>query len=334
MILFFLFVCILIYTLRKGKSIATLLSILYLLSLGAAYLWSPSVFFTNRLDYQNILFLLIFYTLLILAWDKFYINSSLQLSASDKELKLYGYSKYIGLLMLLINLYFFYILSNTVTDYSDFKNGGDAAFYKAQLPIRGLILTLFNWLSMMFLLILPYHFHFLSKGKKREAVIALLVSLNYVMVGMSSFSRSSMVIYILMYIILFIYFRKHIRLKFSSSILIPIVGVLLVVIFTLYSITINRFAGDNINVSEAFVSNDAIVDDAVVNAQLSYFSQWYNKSEIWLPKAENLETTHGARNFPLVATILSSLKITPHFPEYLDQNLWKQQGSDSASLGT
>ena len=178
MLLFVLFSLFFIVSLRKGASIATLLSMLFLLSLFAMYLWSPSRFFENHFDFFNILYLVLFYSLMVSAWDKFKLKKPIQLEAGEKELNLYNKFKYIGLIILLINIYFFYILSSSVVDFSAYKNQGESSYYQSLLPIHGLILTLFNWFSLIFLLFLPYHFYFLSKGNTKEAVISLIVVFN------------------------------------------------------------------------------------------------------------------------------------------------------------
>lgn len=332
MLLFILFSLFLILSLRKGASIATLLSVLYLFSLSALYLWSPSRFFQNHFTFFNLIYLVVFYTFMILAWDRYKLKRPIQLEAGEKELRIFEKSKYIGLIVLLINIYFFYILSSSVVDFSAYKNQGESSYYQSQLPIHGILLTLFNWFSLIFLLFLPYHFYFLSKGKTKQAVISLLISLNYVLVGLSGFSRSGMVAFILVYLILYLYFRKTIKIKATPKIVVPIMGIIFIIAVAFYSITMNRFGDDNIAVSESFVSNDPVIEDPIVNAQLSYFSQWYVKTDYWLPRSSNVELTHGSRSFPLAALILSVLRITEHFPEYLERDLNKQLGSDSASF--
>ena len=269
---------------------------------------------------------------MVLAWDKYKLKKPVSLEAGTKELKLYDNFKYIGIVMLLINIYFFYILSSSVVDFSAYKNQGESSYYQSQLPIHGYLLTLFNWFSLVFILFLPYHFYFLSKGNTKQAVISLIISLNYVLVGLSSFSRSGMVAFILVYLILYLYFKKSIKIKATPQIIIPVVGILFIIAMAFYSITMNRFGDDNIAVSESFVSNDPVIEDPIVNAQLSYFSQWYVKTDYWLPRSSNVELTHGSRSFPLAALVLSILRITEHFPEYLERDLERQLGSDSASF--
>ena len=87
-----------------------------------------------------------------------------------------------------------------VSDYSAFKNGGESTFYFQRLPIPGFLNMLVGYLSPLMIVLLPYHFYYLSKGFLKEGMLSLILSLNYILFGLVTFSRSTSATFILIYI--------------------------------------------------------------------------------------------------------------------------------------
>lgn len=240
--------------------------------------------------------------------------------------------KLIGLICFVINIATFILLQSIVTDFSSFKNGDEGEIILSQLPLGARIIASITQYSTLLILALPYHFYFLRSGNNKEAIFSLLLASNFMLSGLVSFSRSRMVMFLLVYSFLFIYFRRSFVKGLSHRMRLLLLISVAVSVGVFFSITSNRFAGDNIAVSERFMYHqDALVKNPVVTSQLSYFSQWYNKSNVWMPKFDG-DITNGSRTFPLVALYLSKAGLTPKYPDYLEIKLDQQFGDDTGSF--
>ncbi len=331
MVLFVLLFFLLLLSKKRGATIMTLLCGLYLISLFAALLLSPSQFFLADFTLVNYLYLIVFFSLFFLPWVGSSLKNPVVLHCTTKEYSYYKIMKLLGIFCFVFNIGVYILLASIVTDYSSFKNGDEGELILTQLPMGARMVAYVSQYSSLLILALPYHFYYLRRGDNQEAFWSLIISSNFVLSGLVSFSRSRMVIFILIYAVLFIYFRRSFINKLTRRmrflLLIFVVGVMGVFL----SITSNRFGGDNIGVSERFMYPDALVSDPVINSQLSYFSQWYNQSNIWLPTYQG-NITYGSRTFPLVALALSRAGLTPPYPDYLEKQLDQQFGTETGSF--
>lgn len=325
MILFAVILIIFFLSLRGGISLASIISCIYIISLIGMFLLSPSIFFDINFDISDTLYLIIFYTFLILPWSQYKVKRPTELKLTAFDLKVYKFYKYIGVVCFVTNLATFHILQGVVTDYSAFKNGGDNVGYLQYLPVPHMISLFISWFSRTYLFMLPYHFYYLKKGNIKESFVAFLLAGNYILVGMAGFSRSSTVSFILIYGVLFIYFSqmidKKILRKVSKYLLICVISVGTV----FYVITLNRFSGENEFVADAFVHSDGLIKDPVLNSQVSYLSQWYEKTSYWLPKYPETELTYGVRSGSLLYFTLLKLGINDAH-DRLPNELYKQFG--------
>lgn len=294
----------------------------------AQFLLSPSRFFNINFSFNDIVFLFVFYSLLILPWYKYKVNKPKLLICSKKELQFYYCYKYIGYFFLVINIIIIYLLSNLVTDYSAYKNAGDNVNFNDVLPIQGRLYFYYHWFSQTYLLMLPYHFYFLQKNETKEGLLAFVCSLNYVLTGFTSFSRSNVVAFVFVYAFLFFYFRKNLVIGMSKRTKIILLSFIIVIVFGFFNITMNRFAGDNINTSYSFMQDDRLIESPVLNSQLSYFSQWHYYTNKWVPCYDGSLLTNGSRGFPFIALMLSSFGLTDKYPDYMEEIAWQQFGND------
>lgn len=325
MTLFVVIIIIFCLSSKRGISIASIISCIYIISLIGMFFLSPSIFFRTNLNIFETLYLVAFYTFLILPWSQYKLKHATTLRLTAYDFKVYKFYKYIGLVCFVINLVIFYILQGMVTNYSEFKNGGDSVEYLQYIPVPHMVSLFISWFSRTYLFMLPYHFYYLSKGNIKESLIAFLLAGNYVLVGMAGFSRSSTVSFILIYGVLFLYFSrvidKKLLLKISKYLLICIVSVGSV----FYAITMNRFSGENEFVTDAFIYNDGLITDPVLNSQVSYLSQWYENTSYWLPKYPETEVTYGVRSNSLIYFILLKLGISDAH-DRLQSELYNQFG--------
>lgn len=310
----------------------TLISGLYMISLFAALLLSPSEFFLADFNIVNYLYLIIFFSLFFMPWAGCSLKQPVVLLCNKRAYSLYRVMKVIGIICFIINITVFILLQSIVTDFSSFKNGDEGEIILEQLPLGARIIASIAQYSSLLILTLPYHFYFLRSGNNKEAVWALIAASNFMLSGLVSFSRSRMVMFLLIYSFLFIYFRRSFVKGLSRRMRLLLMFSIVVSVGVFFSITSNRFAGDNIGVSERFMYHqDAMIKDPVVTSQLSYFSQWYNKSNVWMP-IYNGDITYGSRTFPLVALYLSKAGLTQKYPDYLERKLDQQFGDDTGSF--
>lgn len=316
---------------KKGNTIMTLLCVLYLTSLFAALLLSPTHFIVADFSLLNYLYLIIFFSLFFIPWVGCSLKKPIVLHCNVNEYSVYKLMKFLGIVCFVINIFVYIQLTRFVTDYSSFKNGEDGELILSQLPIGASLIAYVAQYSTLLILALPFHFYFLSRGNNKESVWSLVVASNFMISGLVFFSRSRMVMFFLVYSILYIYFRRSFIKGLSRRMRLLLMTSVIVLGGLFYSITYNRFAGDSISVSERFMYSDALINSPVVNSQLSYFSQWYNKSNIWLPEYHG-NITYGSRTFPLVAIALSRLGLTRPYPGYLERELDNQFGEDTRSF--
>lgn len=331
MILFLVVLVLFMLSKKRGTTIMTMLSGLYLTSLFAALLLSPSQFFLSDFTVVNYLYLIIFFSLFFLPWADCSVKKPVVLHCTTKDYSYYKIMKLLGIFCFVFNIGVYILLASIVTDYSSFKNGDDGEFILTQLPMGARLVAYISQYSSLLILALPYHFFFLQRGENKGAIWALIVASNFVLSGLVSFSRSRMVMFFLIYSILFIYFRRSFIKKLTRRMRLLLLSFVVVVIGVFFSITSNRFGGDNIGVSERFMYPDALVSHPVLNSQLSYFSQWYNQSNIWLPSYQG-DITNGSRTFPLVALVLSRVGLTQSYPDYLETKLEQQFGNETGSF--
>ncbi len=327
--LFILFIFLFFLSKQNGLSIASAIIGIYIISLVVMFFLSPSVFMCFNLGIFDLLYLSIFYALLVLPWRYMKISSPVDLQISNGDLRLYSIYKKLGFFCLIINLVIFIVLQSVVTDYSAFKNESETVDYLKYIPIPHILSLFVSWFSRSYLFILPFHFFFLKENNVKEAIITLVLSGNYILVGLAGFSRSSTVSYFIIYSILLLYFHKSIDkstiLKYSKYFIIAVVGLST----AFYGITMNRFAGEKEYVVNAFIHQDGLISDPLLNSQASYLSQWYAKTVKWLPQYSTTELTYGVRSLPLLFFILQKIGLSNANDLFLI-NIEKQFGSSDA----
>lgn len=305
-----MYLLILLFTLflifyNKKTSIFNYLLILYVSSLTGSYILSPSIFWESSKPFLPNLVIFISLLFIIFPWKRYKDFDQIRIQISQSDITLYKNLIFFGSLFLLINIIIIYFLGSSVTDYSTFKNDGDSSYFQSRLPIPHFLQLIVAYFSPFFIVLLPYHFVFLAKGMIKQSIASLIISFNFVLCGFSSFSRSSAVVYILIFIILFLYHRKSIpnyyikAYKFFSMI------ILLIIMVGLTIITLNRFAGDNSYSAELMIYSDTIISNPLIGSLLSYFSQWYFYGIKWIGNYE--ESLGGYMSFPLLNLIFGNI---------------------------
>lgn len=322
MILFVVLFFFFIYYCKKGRySITTYLLGYYIASLLGAFILSPSRFFAFNISFVNILYLIFSLLCIILCWRKFKIGEPIKISMSIHENHVFKWLMMVGTVLLMVNIVTVNYLNGVVTSYSEFKNGSDASFYFSSVPLPGFLLTFSAFISPVMLLALPYHFLYLVKGDLKKAIISFLISFNFVLIGLASFSRSNLVVYLIIYVFVYLLFKNQINPSIRKLFYITTSFFGTIIIGAIVIITINRFigeAGENLYSAEYFVRDDSLIKDPVAASQLSYFSEWY------LYAITNFETYDGEMLLNWSHPIFNILAEKLGFDQFSDANLQRR----------
>lgn len=307
MILLVVFLIILLVSFIKNRySVASVILLLYSLSLIGTYFLSPSGFMAKNLSFWGALFLIVSHLMLIIPWRNFKLTGAFSTNVSYNDLKRYKLLKKVGIVCFVLNVIVIGMLLTMVTDFSSFKNGDDSTYFYAQLPIPSIILLLMSYISPLMIMLIPYHFYFIKNNNTKEAFLSLLVSFNFVLTGLTVFSRSTAVTYALVFAVFFLFNRNGIPsriMRYYKLLTFIMVAVLAV---SLLIITLNRFAGENLYSAELMMYNDTILKDPVSASVLSYFSQWYIYATKWVD-LYNWNPTNGLLSLPLWNLIMSRI---------------------------
>jgi len=192
----------------------------------------------------------------------------------------------------------------TVTDYSEFKNGNASAeFFANKLPVNQYVYLLAVYLHSSAYFLIPFHFYFLLNKKYKYSLIALLFSLNIILQGMTVFSRSGFIAFFLCYIICLPFFYNKLEFKIKKRIRILLVTVFAVACSFFYLITENRFADTITYDSEIYKSK--YIKSPVVYSLLDYGTQWFQNSRD-LMAMYDFEILYGRLTFSFPELVLTT----------------------------
>lgn len=299
--------------LRKTKSVALLLLVLFLVSLFGACLINQDYEIKNIEDVINLIFLGTILTILVLPWKNFRNDTGIVVNCGKRmEKKIKNISTYLlltcGLSFIILLIGLFYTFSSVV-DYSAFKNAGEGYdFIKTQLPINSTIYFLSQYLSGGAYFLIPLHFYFLLKRNYRYSIFCFIFSLSLILSGLVVFSRSNFVLYVILYILYYFLFYKKIPSK-GRLFIKRTAFILLFFVITFFAIiTLNRFGEDSTDYTGtgAPIGNQDFVQNQVIYSLIDYFSQWYqNGMEVM--SLYDLKTREYKSSFPFLYTILDKL---------------------------
>lgn len=275
-------------------------------------------------DFFNLLYQIVILSLFILPW----LNINYKINIT--QLKEYRVKK-LAYAIISINVISFIIFTTatyyaftTVTEYSSFKNDGGSEYFYKSLPINGTFYLLALYLNATSFFLIPLHFYFLSERKLLLSILSLVLSFNVILEGLSNFSRSSFVLYIIVYIFClpFFYSKFDISTKRKIKISGTIFSILILIFFVL--ISINRFA-DYFMYGDAQYNN-SVIKNPIVYSMLDYLSQWYMNSGIVMSKY-NFETFSGELSSPFLLTLANKIGVINYNPDIIVDKLMAVWGS-------
>jgi len=214
-----------------------------------------------------------------------------------------------------------YYSFTTVSDYSSFRNvqGVSADFFKT-LPINYYLLLLATYLNYTAFFMLPLHFYYLVKRKYFYSILSLIFSLNIILEGIAIFSRSAMVLYLMLYLLYFIIFYTKIDIKRRSYILISALIILFFAGDVFARITTNRF--DDYTVETQF-----FVDNPQLYSVFDYIGQWYQNCNKVMSRY-SFTTLNGELSFPFILVIANNLHLINYEPSMIESTLYAIWGDN------
>lgn len=180
----------------------------------------------------------------------------------------------------------FALLVAGVIHVSEYKNGGDSDLRNSIFAnlVPSFFISISYILSSFGYLSLALHFYYLLKKNTKRAILHLVLSLTIVLVGIIGLSRSALVNYVIVYVIIFLFIspllsRKTLRKSFLS---ILVFGGVIGYVFS--TISEDRFG------ESFYIESKSLIDEKEypeLVSFLDYFSQW----EFFGPKL--MERYHG-----------------------------------------
>lgn len=288
------------------------------------------VFFINA-DYPldslfgvfNLFITIIILTMIILPWAKV---KSIRVVNCFNEQKLLRLTKFLIGVSILPFIVFSIVATFVilyVDDINAFKYGeGEAIEFYYSLPINTKLIILANYLFNFSYFLIPLHFYYLGKRKFGLSILCLVFSFNIILYGLTYFSRSAFIHYILIYIsfmyILFSTFDQRFRrfLKISVS----VVGIL----FGVYFIHISNERFTNDKQYADLIPQKSLIQDPVIYSYFDYLSQWYPNGMKVL-ESYSFESFNGQITLQPILSILGQYQIIPYSTENyskLRKRLW------------
>ncbi|WP_313304618.1 O-antigen polymerase [Empedobacter sp.] len=309
MILLVCFLSFLIFSYKKGFSIGLLLILLFVFSISMGVLIGKDYKIENFFDFINFLYMVTLLFIVISPWLKY--KYSVQVVGSVNKLKLFKLFKFlcwINGISFFIFLFTAILSFQSITNYSEFKNGeGSIEFFANKLPINQYIYLLAVYIHSSAYLLIPIHLYYLLIKKYKYSLIALLFSLNIILQGLTIFSRSGFISYFLCYIILLPFFYFKFDKNVKKKIRIIIISMFSISCFIFYTITENRFT-DTITYDNE-IGNSTLIKSPTIYSLLDYGSQWFSNSREVMSKY-NFDVFYGRLTFTFPELLLTTTGFT------------------------
>lgn len=272
-IILYFFTLLILFIRSRSYIFILLLSIQILSLLGA-----PFIGRTFEIDsiYRvfNLFFTILILTLVILPWKKF---RNIKQITHQNEIKLQKVTR----LLLYISGPTFIILTITsilvfilVDDINEFKytEGVSVEFYY-NLPYNVKFFILATYLHYFGYFLIPLHFYYFYKKNYKYAILCLVFSLTIVLNGLTYFSRSVIVHYLLIYLSLLFALINTFDYRLQRTLKRTLI-LLLGISITYFVITTNkRFKNDS--AYSNIIPSNSLIQDPVLYSYFDYLSQSY-----------------------------------------------------------
>jgi hypothetical protein len=254
------------------------------ISSASGYLVGRQVYINSLTDLTYLIYLILFlgmFTYFATYWLKGYEKSSLIRDFPGFSFTAWGLVL-ILLPLLLVNLYIFsnsisLIMVDAVVDLDSFKNeNGVDEFLRPRVGSLALLVS--RVFSPLGFLCIPLIVLACIRDDRKLAFLLFLSSLNWVLLGLMSFSRSGLIGYIFVCFMLAISFWQYFRPDIRKSILRAISIPLVVMFSLLVYVTVERFSDPEFWVFAQ--AEGSIITNPVLFSIFDYFGQWIEHSFI------------------------------------------------------
>ncbi len=292
---------------RKAKLVCFLLTIQIISLLGYQLLQREESVDAASIILNDIITMCLL-LLVITPWYS-YSNITEIIPFSDKKTKKLTY------LFIIISVPSFIIFSYIAIqlffqgfDVNSFKYAPDVGRdFRHSLPINRYVFGIALLLINISYFLIPLHFYFWNKGEKALSLTLFFLSLNPVIFGLTSFSRSAIIHYAFIYVFFIIllfntfdeYKKKSIR---RVSFIFLILGSFYFLNITFERFEDHYFYDNRISESSIFYGNTALY------SLIDYLSQWYYNNVDLLSNYQ-FQTFGGAISLHKISAVLNELKI-------------------------
>jgi len=298
MIIIFVFTLYLLFT-RKQRGIANYMAAFVLLSVfSGVFLGLRSGGIESNIDIINSLYIALILFLLIHAFKNHNNVSFIHNNLYTNRLRFVEKGIiYFGLMAFIVNLY---IVSNSLglifsqeIVVQEYKNEGEAAsFLIGWVP--SFVLAFTRFVSPIGYLALGLHFFYLTKDRYRRSFIFMLISLNIPLLGLHGLSRSSTVLYILLYVTFYIYVNKSINFQIKKRFKTAVFIIVLIVVLPISIITNYRFE------KYYYIPPESRIDNPIVYSTIHYFSQWSENGLVVSRNFSPEKIMYGKTSTPII----------------------------------
>lgn len=204
----------------------------------------------------------------------------------------------IGILTFAVNAYIFYKVYSLLLVQSfsvqEYKNEGGAADIFTQY-VPSFVISLSNLFSPIGYFSLTLHFYYLIKRRIGKSILHLILSFLIILSGLLALSRSSIILYVLVYFIMFFFIYPLVKKNTRKKIILIISGFIFLITSIFITISETRF-------SERYTKNslnEAIIDhekQPMLYSIFDYFSQWVENGPIIMENHEPQDNFWGLYN--------------------------------------
>lgn len=258
-----------VLSLLYRKNVAGFLSLLIAGSVFSAFLIGLRL---DEVYLFEVLFVNFILFLIVVGFNKYKVIEFEKCKDTMKYEYIYKYIKIFAAIGIIVNLILigssFRQYISLATSINAFKNQGIAVefIYSGRLSFLTTLSLLFSPFSY---LTLGYHFYFLYKGDRSNAIKSIILSMGIFLPNLVYLSRAGAVTFILMYLSYWYYIKNVFTKGTRKRVRKIVLRILAVVILILLLISQNRFSNSTLTQELSLISNP------VFYSILWYFSQWF-----------------------------------------------------------
>lgn len=311
------------FVLSRKRPLVQFLLVLQILSIGGSFLLSTKIEITTTSLLANSLFTFILTSLVIFPWSKHNKIRNVYSKSNNKirSIKLFLLAVSIPSFILFLSIAI--MVFSVVSDIHTFKTTGALGSYIFNIyPKIAIFYSLAIYLHYFSYFLIPLHFYYAIKKDIKNSVICFIFSLTPILYGLTYFSRSALLNYLLIYIALLILiypsFDSQIRKRIKKIFFV----FLLFIIFIFSSISSQRFSGTDYYSDK--INKNSLITNPVYVSYIYYLSQSY-ENNLTLLDDYNFKTFQGKTTLQPILLPLSKLNLISYDSEnytLLRKELW------------